>query len=142
MPTKLAELNSLAIMTLEKFIEFLNMWENEQLRRYPEEPVHDYEVMEFFKFDETKLLKDVVLPVGYSGHAERMIIMTAGTGDEGGPSLLVAKWRRWDPQPGRPKKGEWELQWMVQEFDTIGRMIWDYHGGWQNAPELVRPAGS
>ena len=131
MPKQEIGLNPPARVALKKYIEYLNLWQEDEKRRYPDYEGHKFEWEDFFKYGETKLLKDFDVP-GY--FTERIIVMQVGTGDEGGPSLLIAKFAR-DGKPGRPREDEWMMRWMMQEFDTMGAMIWS-EGKWLNVPEL------
>ena len=135
MPKREVGLNQLARATLNKFIEFLNKWDEDEKRTYPAYEGYEFKWEDFFKYDETKLLKDFEVS-SYGLGPERIIVMQAGTGDEGGPSLLIAKFVKDDVNPGRPKDGSWHMRWLLQEFDTMGQLIWS-DGKWQNVPELA-----
>jgi hypothetical protein len=127
-----ADLSPRAIDTLHKYIEYFNMWaDNEKARGFGGGEHISFD--EFFKYGETRLLGVVKL-----GHGEEIIILEAGYGDEGGPALLVAKFENWNllhnPIGGRPRQDAWELRWMMQEFDTTPSMIWA-EGKFVNNPE-------
>lgn len=123
-----------AHVALKKFIDYVNLWLRYEYRDNMKELVQ-LTVEEFFKYGETRVVDVVSIAPG-----EELQIFWAGYGDEGGPSLIVAKFRNWplqeEPKKGRPIEGSWELQWLMQEFDTMGSMIWS-EGKFVNTPPEV-----
>jgi hypothetical protein len=98
----------LAYQTAEKFLEWLNMWQEKEGDIL-------LTMDNFFEFPgTTEILAEVVISFRYTH-----IIMYAGYGDEGGSSLLLATWDKGWSEGDTP-----QLVNMVQEFDTSFSTIW------------------
>lgn len=136
-------MTSRANEALVKYIEWLNLWQDYEagqvtdMEERERERVYGKLTMEMFHNypGTTKLLEVVRL-----GRGEEIVIFDAGYGDEGGSATMIAKFENADllygGKSGRPAQDSWQLQWIVQEFDSMGSMIYS-EGKFFGIPEEV-----
>lgn len=96
---------------LELFIEWANSYEKDESLK-----------LEYNQFFEWERLTRVEFDISINGYG-RWLQITAGNGDEGGSSDLMAYFER------REDRGEWELQDITHRFDLTADVIWRSIGG-------------
>lgn len=122
---RLEDLPKVEQVALEMYRQFCNAWAQDGFS-------DGYQVSmdEFFTYDETYHRGEI--DCGWY----TLYIMSAGTGDDGGPANLFI----WTPTEGLPG-GDPEnphIEAIAQEFDTMVGFIYNHEeGGWVHWPETI-----